>query len=50
MTEAEWNACIDHETMLELLRGKATNRKLRLLAVASCEGIGNPLLKIPAAI
>jgi hypothetical protein len=30
MTEAEWLACTDPRPMLEFLRGKATERKLRL--------------------
>ena len=34
MTEAEWAVCTDPTIMLEFLRGKASDRKLRLLAVA----------------
>jgi hypothetical protein len=34
MTEAEWLACTDPEKVLEALRGKASARKLRLLACA----------------
>jgi len=36
MTEAEWMACNDPQPMLDFLRGKASERKLRLFACAWC--------------
>ena len=36
MTEAEWDACTEPTPMLEFLRGKANDRKLRLFVVACC--------------
>jgi hypothetical protein len=39
MTEAEWLAATDPESMLEFLRGKISDRKLRLLVAAACHRI-----------
>src|SRR4051794_28318440 len=36
VTEAEWLACADPTRMLEFLRGKINERKLRLFSCACC--------------
>lgn len=43
LTEDEWLACSEPKVMLEYLRGKTTERKLRLFAVSCCRMIWNIL-------
>ncbi len=40
MNEQEWLTCINPMAMLEFVRGKASNRKLRLFAIAGCRSMG----------
>jgi hypothetical protein len=46
LTEAEWQRCADPRPMQQALRGQASERKLRLFAVACCRRLG-PLLQDP---
>jgi len=39
MTAAEWLECTEPKRMLEFLRGRASERKLRLFALACCQRI-----------
>src|SRR5262245_4501605 len=42
MTEAEWLDCTDPEKMLKFLRGKASDRKLRLFSNGCSERVTHP--------
>src|SRR5262249_51841547 len=45
MTEAEWLACASPVPMLEFIRGKTSERKLRLFACGCCRRIWHLLAK-----
>jgi hypothetical protein len=45
MTEQEWLECADPQKMLEFLRGKASERKLRLFACAWCRSVWDLLVE-----
>jgi hypothetical protein len=49
MTESQWNSCTDPFSMLEFLRDRASERKLRLLAVACHRRIFQHLKDPPAS-
>ena len=43
MDETTWNTCTDPQRMLEYLRGRVSERKIRLFACACCRHIGDIL-------
>ena len=43
MTEEEWDRCTDPEAMLHYLRGRASDRKLRLFCCACCRHVWDSL-------
>lgn len=45
MNESEWLAATDPTPMVDFLKDKATDRKLRLLGVACCRRIEQPFLR-----
>ncbi len=47
MTEQEWLACTNPTPMLEFLREKASDRKLRLFLCACCRGAWQRLRYAP---
>jgi hypothetical protein len=47
MTEQEWLACTDPTPMLEFLKGKASDRKLRLLGCGCCRRVWSILPDYP---
>jgi hypothetical protein len=49
MTEAQWLACDDPGPMLEFLRGRASERKLRLFGCATCRDLDPSLSASEAA-
>jgi hypothetical protein len=44
MTEEEWMACAEPKPMLEFLRGKTSDRKLRLFACGCCRSVWSAIL------
>ena len=47
MTEAEWQVATDSRPMLVFLRGKASDRQLRLFACAYCRAVRDSLHLLP---